>query len=174
MAFVQGVAAAMCSAVLGSAGAAKLGDRAVFGSQIASYQILPLGMSRALGHLLPFLEILAAVSILLWPVLGGIICAGLFLSFGLAIALNLLRGRRELRCGCFGPRAVHLISWWHVFFDLSLAVLAAGAATGRHSPSLLSLQVGFSAFLVGVLINARRSLWAVVFGEPDTEGGTTT
>lgn len=71
---------------------------------VIAYRILPLPLGRLYGRLLPWLE--GALG--LWLLLGvAARCAGtlaglLLLSFFAAVALNLLRGRKQLECGCFG------------------------------------------------------------------------
>lgn len=49
--------------------------------------------------------------------------AAIFLTFVLAISINLLRGRNEVSCGCFGGRSDN-ISWHLVARNLALASLA--------------------------------------------------
>ncbi len=46
-------------------------------------------------------------------------------AYALAIGLNLVRGRREIDCGCSGPGAEQPISWHLVARNCLLAALAA-------------------------------------------------
>lgn len=84
----------------------KLRDVRRFVQIVLAYRILPLSLGRLYGRLLPWLE--GALG--LWLLLGvaaryASAPAGLLLlSFFAAVALNLLRGRKQLECGCFGGR----------------------------------------------------------------------
>ncbi|MGQ9687089.1 MAG: MauE/DoxX family redox-associated membrane protein [Thiobacillaceae bacterium] len=71
---------------------------------VIAYRILPLSLARLYGRLLPWLEAVLG----LWLLLGvafryaGALTGLLLTSFFVAVAVNLLRGRRQLACGCFG------------------------------------------------------------------------
>lgn len=47
------------------------------------------------------------------------------IAYALAIAVKLLRGRREIDCGCSGPRGYQPISWHLVVRNFLLATMAA-------------------------------------------------
>ncbi len=82
----------------------KLRDPRGFTRIVLAYRILPGSVARLYGQALPWLE--AALG--LWLGLGaasqyaGSIAVLLLASFSFAVALNLLRGRTGLSCGCFG------------------------------------------------------------------------
>jgi uncharacterized membrane protein YphA (DoxX/SURF4 family) len=88
--------------VFGVAGLAKLADRA--GSQQALRDFgLPGWLGRPVGVLLPLVELGVAVALLpaasAWR--GAVGATVLLLLFVVAMAINLLRGRRPA-CHCFG------------------------------------------------------------------------
>ncbi|HEX5505736.1 MAG TPA: MauE/DoxX family redox-associated membrane protein, partial [Thermomicrobiales bacterium] len=84
--------------VLLIAGAIKLGGRRHFAEIVRGYRLLPGNSATAVGSLLPLVELVVGISLLggllmPWTALAAI---GLFLLFGVAIGVNLCRGRRDL------------------------------------------------------------------------------
>ncbi len=130
------------------AAATKLADRNAFRAAVADYEVLPAALERPFAALLPLVEL----------TLGGLLLLGLateaaawlavpvFLSFAIAIAANLLRGR-DFNCHCFGAAQSDQIGWP----ALTRSLLLAGAA--------LTVALGASRF---------GALDAAVFG--DTAG----
>ena len=94
------------------AGATKLADRSSFRQAVAEYEVLPKALAGPFATVLPWLEL--ALGALLLLGLGTIVAAALalplFLSFAVAIAVNLLRGR-QLDCHCFGAIQSEQIGW---------------------------------------------------------------
>ena len=98
-----------------------------FAAVLQDYQLLPSWLCRAAAWLIVFAEGTLAVG---WLSRFGIVwvaplTAGLFALYGMAIAVNLLRGRVHISCGCGlggGAGGNQLLSWWLV---LSNALLVA-------------------------------------------------
>ncbi len=112
----------------------KLRDRELFEAIVENYRVLPAGAaSRWFALLLPATEI-AAAGLLLWPPLraaGALGAVGLLALFSFAIAANLVRGRRDVDCGCGGASGRQTLSWWLVARNAVLALLAViGAGEG--------------------------------------------
>ena len=154
-----GVADVICASVLFVAGFMKLGNLAAFGSQIGAYQVLPRRFSRLLGFLVPPAEIVVALAMIIAPKLS-LLAAALFIAFGAAIGVNLLRGRTELLCSCFGVTGRHTISRLHLVGDVCLAVLAAMAYIEHPRPTFLAVQIGVSAVLLAVVVSAWGTMTA--------------
>ncbi len=116
------------------AGLTKLADRTGFRQAVAEYQVLPRWLEAPFARLLPWLE--TAVGTLLFLGLGTAVAASLavplFLSFGVAIGVNLLRGRR-FDCHCFGAARSDTIGWPALFRAAALAVAALVVAVGASS-----------------------------------------
>ena len=95
-----------CTALL-FAGAAihKFRDLRRFDEIFAAYGLLPLAARLRLSRAVPLLEVLVAVGLLLDVTRTTAAYVGivLLLAYAAAITVNLLRGRRELACGCGGP-----------------------------------------------------------------------
>lgn len=91
------------------AGAAwhKLRAPAEFTAAVRAYRLAPQRAVPLLAAALVASEV-AATGLLLAPKgsrLGALVAAALLGLYGLAIAVNLARGRRDLDCGCGGPGA---------------------------------------------------------------------
>lgn len=98
-------AALSLTVVLAMAAAHKFAAPARFAEQLAAYALLPPALVAPAARALPFLEALLALALLLpaTRAAAGIGAAVLLAGYGGAIALNLLRGRRDIDCGCSGP-----------------------------------------------------------------------
>ena len=97
-----------------------------FASTVKQYRLLPDSVAppAALG-------ILAAecvvIVLLVWdPRLAGLTAAGLLLLYSIAISVNLIRGRRDIDCGCSGPAMRQTLSGWLVIRNVLLALMALG------------------------------------------------
>jgi len=113
------------------AGATKLVDRDGFRDAVAEYKILPAALERPFALAVPLLE--TALGVLLLLGLGTAFAAALatplFLSFGLAIGVNLSRGR-DFNCHCFGAVQSEQIGWPALVRSLALALAALTVALG--------------------------------------------
>jgi hypothetical protein len=84
----------------------KLGNRMDFLAILGAYKILPPILLRPATLVIPNMEIVVAFGWLLIGVVGltlravPVISAAILLMYGAAIAVNLLRGRRNIDCGC--------------------------------------------------------------------------
>jgi hypothetical protein len=107
------------------AGATKLADRESFRQAVNEYEVLPRQLELPFAVILPWLEITIGALLLLG--LGSAIAAWLavpiFLSFGVAIGVNLLRGR-HFDCHCFGSVHSERIGWLPLFRSAALVLVA--------------------------------------------------
>ena len=138
---------------------------------------MPAGMSRPIAQLLPFAEVVIGVTLLLdrlkpWSALSA---SGLFLAFSFAVAINILRGRRNIACGCFGSELEDHLSWGIVFRNVVLGSLAGTVAFSSFGivlpwvPSAdgslrLSTQETVGTVLVAGAVLLLILLWRVVLG----------
>lgn len=124
------------------ASATKLADRASFRQAVAEYEVLPRKLEQPFAALFPWLEV--AVGALLLLGLGGAIAAWLavpvFLSFGVAIGVNLLRGRR-FDCHCFGSVHSEQIGWLPLLRSAGLVLVSLVVALGSGRFGALDLVV---------------------------------
>lgn len=85
-----------------TAAADKLRDRNRFREIVDGYAIVPRPLLPLVVVTLPAMELLLAAT-LLWPATAGAAAAGaliLLAGYTAAIAINLVRGRVEIDCGC--------------------------------------------------------------------------
>ncbi len=81
------------------------------------------------AHILPFLRVIlglilltASIGLLLpWAAFAA---AGIFITFTGAVAINLLLGRNEIACGCFGSSSEQRLTWFIVIRNLVLTACA--------------------------------------------------
>jgi uncharacterized membrane protein YphA (DoxX/SURF4 family) len=151
--------------VLLSACIAKLGSRREFIQIVRNYKLVPRSLSTFTSQLIPAAELILAVCLLSgnltrWSAFAA---SGLFLLFGGAVGINLIRGRRDVSCGCFGGRD-HQLTWALVFRNAVLAALAAAIWFNPNSindPKPISLE-GFASVLAGAALVASWWLWGVI------------
>jgi uncharacterized membrane protein YphA (DoxX/SURF4 family) len=93
-----------------------------FAEVFRAYAVVPEPLGR-LAVLVPFLELTVGAALLAGRSRTGAAAAGvaLLLAYAGAIAANLVRGRRDLSCGCGGPNDRRPIAAWMVWRNLILA-----------------------------------------------------
>jgi len=95
-----------------------------FEGQLAAYEILPAALVPPVARVLPWVE-MAVVFLILVPAtrpFAAFLATVLLTTYALAMATNLLRGRKDIDCGCGGQPQV--LSFWLL---LRNAVLVAGS-----------------------------------------------
>lgn len=112
------------AALLLSAAWHKLRDPIGFWQAVSGYKLLPQALEKPVSRIIPLAETLIALSLFLFsesalPMLAAL---SLWIVYGGAIAINLLRGREELECGCGGIGADQKIHWGLVLRNGVLAI----------------------------------------------------
>ena len=100
-----------------------------FAAIIVNYRVMPPSLAPPLSYLIPITECALALA-LLPAVTGRYAAAGAMLLLSVymaAIAVNLLRGRRDIDCGCGGAAAQRLSGWLLLRNGLLLVLCAAAA-----------------------------------------------
>jgi uncharacterized membrane protein len=132
---VGAIVSGSCGLLFAVAGAHKLRERADFAEILAGYRVLPARLVSAASLLVPTLECLIAIGLLVPSVreraslVGGVLLA----VYAAAMGLNLLRGRRQLSCGCLGPHGGGAISAALVGRNVLVALALAAAGSIRWS-----------------------------------------
>jgi hypothetical protein len=143
---------------------AKLRNFATFTGFVAGYRLLPPLLVRPASMLLVCLEALAVVAVLLGAGLPALVPAGLLFTYGFAMSINLLRGRRDIDCGCGGTPMP--IGWRLVLRNLLLGALVGWSVIALTGPALLILPVAglavaaAAAVVLGLLYAAFNQLEA--------------
>lgn len=143
----------------------KLKAVAVFKATMDEYQLVPRMLSGVVAILLIVAELAAAILALVPAVrtTGLMIMAVLLFIYAGGIGINLLRGRRDIDCGCSGPSSRHELSGWLVLRNLvllSLALLAANPLTHRPMNWLDAVVVLFSVMVASGLYMSLNQLLA--------------
>jgi hypothetical protein len=144
--------------LLASAALAKLRDLRAFTAALAGYRLLPAQLVAPAAAGFAVSELALALG--LWqPALRAscaLAAAALLALYGVAIATNLARGRRDVDCGCGGPLGRQTLSEALVLRNALLAgaaVVAALPATPRALGWLdlwtLAAAVAATAILYG-------------------------
>ena len=89
--------------ILGWAGIVKIQNPEAFIKIVKAYNLLPEGLVVLWGIFLPYIELMAGVFLFfgLWHKSAVLSSSGLFLTFAVAVSINILRGA-DIACGCFG------------------------------------------------------------------------
>jgi uncharacterized membrane protein len=106
----------------------KFAEPLMFQAAVEAYRLLPGALAPVFARLLPVAEVLLGIALLL-PATRGIalaLFALLMAVYAMAMAINLLRGRSQIDCGCGAE--VHFLSWALVARNAVLALLALVAA----------------------------------------------
>lgn len=111
---------------------AKIGDAGAFALQIHHYRLLPFGLENLVAVTLPWIELLAALAILLRlsPRAGSVVVAWLMGLFVVVVAAAVVRGL-DIECGCFGTADAGRVGVAKLLENLGLLALA-GIASVRQ------------------------------------------
>jgi uncharacterized membrane protein YphA (DoxX/SURF4 family) len=124
------------------AGVTKLAGRRAFYEAVADYDVLPGLLQRPFAALVPLVEVTLGALLLLG--LGtraaAALATPLFLSFGIAIGINMLRGR-NFDCHCFGAAQRERIGWPALIRSAALVLAALVVAIGASRFGSLELAL---------------------------------
>ncbi len=151
------------AALFATAAFHKAADLAAFAATLRDYRMLPAAVTGLLAPCFAAAEALVAVSLLApgWAGSAAAGGAGLLLVYTAAIATNLLRGRREIDCGCFGPRVRQSISGGLVARNAVLVAGAFVAALPAGSRPLVwvdAVTIVLGACVLALLLQATNAL----------------
>jgi hypothetical protein len=129
--------------VFGAAAIAKLRALDAFLGVVHNYRLVPEFLERPIAYALPVAELAIAVGVLLpaGRAPAALSAAILLALFAGAMAINLMRGRRDIDCGCFATVLRQRLSWPLVVRNLVLAALALLVMPGLGDRGLGWLDV---------------------------------
>lgn len=132
----------------------KLRSLEIFEGVVYNFRLLPETLVKPVAYILPFLELAVAAALVVPATRGysGWTAVILLGVFTVAVAINLLRGRREIDCGCFGSKHMssdlkQTLSWWLVLRNIVLAGLALWVAA---VPAAVAVGTGMG-WLLGMV-----------------------
>ncbi|MBB2205359.1 MauE/DoxX family redox-associated membrane protein [Gluconacetobacter takamatsuzukensis] len=148
-----------------AAGIAKLRDHDGFLTNLAAYRLLPDPLLEPAAWGLAAAETGVGAALLagMAPLWAGIGAALLFVLFAGAMAINLLRGRSDLSCGCLPGMDSARLSWGAVARSALLAPAALlPALTGLPASLLLHYQAAAAGACLLALVLALSHLISAV------------
>ncbi|GEO84120.1 MULTISPECIES: MauE/DoxX family redox-associated membrane protein [Alphaproteobacteria] len=127
----------------------KVADFGTFSGYVADYRLLPEALVELAAKALAVVEFLA-VALLVYPATvraGAVLSVALLALYGLAMAVNIARGRTRIECGCGG--AAQRLSQALLLRNALLAAIALLPAVFGGSPlGLAEAAVAVTAGLV--------------------------
>ncbi|MFD9679444.1 MauE/DoxX family redox-associated membrane protein [Rhodococcus sp. NPDC059969] len=166
MDFVSATTAAIIGFVLLLAGIPKLNDHDGVLSSVRGYKVLPARLEVPIARALPVAESVVGALLVLGVVhrLAAVAAAVMFASFFTGLTINLLRGRRDLDCGCFafGVGKIPHIGWFHAVRAGTLAVISVAVSVAPNQAEIdvqiVAATFGFLLVLAGVALAQIRSV----------------
>ena len=145
------------------AGIDKLRHRALLPGVIANYRLLPAALVPPAAWLLPIVELLVAVALLTGSrLLAPAVAILLLLVFAAAMAINILRGRRNIDCGCGHAGLRQTLGWPMVARNLAMAAALSIRILLPAPLALADMAVAIAAgamlFLLMLMFNALKAL----------------
>jgi hypothetical protein len=160
----------LVAAVFVVAGCLKLRDHRQFVSEVADYRVLPSAVVGLAATLIPAVELVAGGLTFFPSTRKGAVTllAVCLIAFSTAVVVNLLRGRTDLSCACFGRRS-RRIDW---LIPARNSVMLVGLVTGlsvRSDAATPSAAACVTVFLgvVGLwVVWESRALGTPIEGAP--------
>ncbi len=105
---------------------AKIGDAGALASQVHNYRLVPVGSENLLAMILPWIELLAGLSLALGvrPRAGAWLATASLAVFTIAVGVSMARGL-DFQCGCFGTADATRIGGVKLAENLGMLALAA-------------------------------------------------
>jgi uncharacterized protein (DUF58 family) len=97
------------------------------------------------AYLLMTMELITAASLILNTRLGSVLALLLLTLYTAAIGINLLRGRRDIDCGCAGPAVRQTLSARLLLRNLVFTVMVLVTMLPASAPRELGLLDWFTA-----------------------------
>jgi cytochrome c oxidase subunit IV len=150
--------------VFAAAAVGKLRNWHVFEGVVANYRMLPEPLVRPFAYLLPPLELLVAVALVtLSAPVPETAAATLLGLFAAAMGVNIVRGRREIDCGCFSSALKQTLRWSLVVRNVVMIVLltACAAADGGQVTGRMWISGVLGGAALFIVFQCLNTLWAV-------------
>jgi hypothetical protein len=163
------VGAGTLALVFAAAAAGKLRAREEFVGVVGNYRLLPGPAVRPVALALPLAEVAVALGLVV-PATRRVAAVGaiaLLVLFGLAVAVNLLRGRRYIDCGCFRFSMRQPLGWGLVGRNAGLILLGlVPALAGEAARPVTWLDLVTAGAAIGSLFALSVAAGHVAGGPP--------
>ena len=163
---VIGLAGYFClGLIFVQAGAAKLRHRALLPGVVANYRLLPAALVTPVAGALPAVELILGLALLAGGQRLAVLPAILLMwIFAAAMAINILRGRSHIDCGCGRSQLRQPLSWLLVGRNLALTAIALPRLLPAAAPDAADIATaiagGVTLFVITLLFNAIGTLAA--------------
>lgn len=140
--------------VLVAAALQKLRDWQSFRAAVANYRLLPEALVVPVALGVPAGEMLAGVALAVEPlrIFGALLATAVIGASTAAVAINMLRGRSHIDCGCGGIEGRQTLSWALVMRNVVLVVvLVAGAVVTPPLPAGMPAHATLAAATLACL-----------------------
>ncbi len=159
------IASIALAIVFGASAAMKLADLGEFRGAVENYRVLPNWLAAPAAAAIPMLEAAGAAAMLITALrpFAVVTLAAMLALFTGAVVVNLMRGRRDIDCGCFGTALRQRLSGALVARNAALALIiwiAAMPDSARPMGALDVLTIGGAAASIVVLYAAANLLLA--------------
>jgi uncharacterized membrane protein len=160
----------LLAAMFLAAGVSKLRALETFEGVVYNFRLLPEILVRPVAYTLPFVELAVAIALLM-PMsrsYGAWAAAALLGVFTVAVAINLLRGRREIDCGCFNSELKQNLSGGLVLRNLALMTLAlwlAGFAVAAPAMNWVACLLGGLTAIMAIMLYVTAARLSIIAGE---------
>ena len=139
----------------------KVRNLASFRYTLALYELVPESWVGGLAVVVVSAELYIALRMLFSPRIHYA-AAAVLTAYAFAIALNVVRGRTDLDCGCMGPAARTPLTWWLVARNVVLVALVFSLSIPVTPRPLVWLDVvmvfGATAAMFGAWVAVERML----------------
>ena len=125
------------AAILGLAAWHKLMDRNTFEEQLAAYALLPVGLLHPFSRAIPLIETALAIALLVRFEHAATGAVALFALYAGAMGINLVRGRRDIDCGCDGLNGKQMLHPVLVIRNIVLMAIALATLLPLSARSLI-------------------------------------
>ena len=127
----------------------KVRNLSVFRATLADYELVPKVVLKPVALTVVGVEIFIVIGAC-WPGFASTAMAValvLLLTYAAAIAINLIRGRTDIDCGCTGPAVRQSLSSWLLVRN---TVLASIASVGFNAPD--GREISFPDYVMVILV----------------------
>ncbi len=129
--------------VFGASAAIKLVDISEFRGALENYRIVPEELSLPAAVIVPLSELGCTIGLLIprCHQAAAMLLIFLIAIFTAAIAINMMRGRLYIDCGCFGPMLRQPLSYWLLVRNGALMLLGGFVALPSGTRAITALDV---------------------------------
>ena len=143
----------------------KLRHPSYFRGSLREYALLPGSLVPLVASVIPLAELAIAAAVLSPATASSAMVAagGLLGVYALAMAINLLRGRRDIDCGCTGPAMRQTLNGWLVIRNgvlIAIALIGAAIPVARGFGPIDFFVCGFAVAGGAILYAAVNQLTA--------------